>query len=185
MRKPPRIKPAGCDHWDRSSFPTATWGDATVEFIPERLPAWTGEAYAVVVMARAREGYVLADVDRGWTVPSGHVEPRETPEEAALRETREEIGAEVLGLRYVGHYLLDGATPRARVVPAYTGWVESFGRIPPGSESRGARAVPLEGLSAVYWRWDALLQRMFEYAEAQFEPASAEGSAETVDPDVR
>jgi 8-oxo-dGTP diphosphatase len=37
-----------------------------------------------------------------WAVPGGHLEPGESPEDAAIREMREELGVEVRGLRYLG-----------------------------------------------------------------------------------
>lgn len=152
--------------WDRASFPHARWGAAEVEFRPESVPSWRGKPEAVVVMARADEGYVLALVERGWTVPSGRIEMGETPEEAAVRETAEEIGAVPQNLHYIGHYLLRRRGKSVQVVPTYACRVHQYGAIPPGSESRDARAVPLDELEKTYWRWDALLQRMFNYSEA-------------------
>lgn len=39
-----------------------------------------------------------------WEVPGGHIEPGETPEEAARRELYEESGAKEYDLREVGVY---------------------------------------------------------------------------------
>src|SRR5258708_10679652 len=50
---------------------------------------------AVVVFAWFEGGFVLANiVGRGWCTPSGRVEPGETLPQTAIRETREETGAE-------------------------------------------------------------------------------------------
>ncbi len=65
----------------------------------------------------------------GWTAPGGHIEPNEDPEEAVLREIREETGLEVcptssgqsLGLEY----------PRQIPAPAAIQIEESF---EPGEE---------------------------------------------------
>jgi 8-oxo-dGTP diphosphatase len=35
-----------------------------------------------------------------WSTPGGHLEPGETPEECAVRETREETGVEIHDLRF-------------------------------------------------------------------------------------
>lgn len=42
-------------------------------------------------------------VERGLDIPGGHIEPGESPEQAAKREVFEETGAQVIGLRLVGY----------------------------------------------------------------------------------
>ncbi len=41
----------------------------------------------------------------GWEMPGGHIEPGESPEEACVREFREEAGyaIEIVGTRDIGH----------------------------------------------------------------------------------
>jgi 8-oxo-dGTP diphosphatase len=46
--------------------------------------------------------------DRGFEFPGGKVEPMECAEEAALREVKEETGAAVRHLQYVGQYKVLG-----------------------------------------------------------------------------
>lgn len=120
----------------------------------------------VVVFARHTEGFVLAEIPgRGWCTPSGHIEPGETHLEAALRETREEIGAALQDARPIGRFLLTDARGRQTSAPAYAGRVEAFGHLPPGSEARGVRVAAVEELPRIYYRWDALLEKVFAYAE--------------------
>lgn len=64
----------------------------------EAAPAWEG----VAVLCKDEKGRSLLMVLQGhpdetpsWAVPGGSVEPGETPEEAALRETREVTGLDV------------------------------------------------------------------------------------------
>ncbi len=44
-----------------------------------------------------------------WAVPGGHLDPGETPEAAAIREMREELGIEVNSLRYLTAIAVDDA----------------------------------------------------------------------------
>lgn len=46
--------------------------------------------------------------DRGYEFPGGKVEPMECAEEAALREVKEETGARVKSLKYLGQYKVLG-----------------------------------------------------------------------------
>lgn len=47
---------------------------------------------------------MLREDFRIWTLPGGGLEPNETWEQAAIRETREETGHEVSITKYVGEY---------------------------------------------------------------------------------
>lgn len=154
-------------------FPVVRWSGRTVTFEPTVEPLPLSDIAAVVVFARARCGFVLADVPRwGWTTPSGRLEPGETPLQAALRETREEIGADLESPREIGRYRLTEETGRTLFVPTFAGTVRAFGAIPPSSESRGVRCAKRGELPALYGRWDALLERVFEFVEAELERSS-------------
>lgn len=146
-------------------FPTVTWGSARVTFRPEPAPLAQGGSGAVVAFAVRDGRFLLADIPgRGWCTPSGHVEAGETAPNAALRETREEVGAELADVRDIGRYRMESASGEVVIVPAFVGRVTATGPLPPGSESRGVRWAALDELPALYWMWDPLLAAMFTYA---------------------
>ncbi|SFJ39229.1 8-oxo-dGTP diphosphatase [Halobacillus dabanensis] len=63
----------------------------------------------VWVICRYKEQWLLTKhKDRGLEFPGGKVEEGETAEEAAVREVREETGAEISQLSYIGQYHVDG-----------------------------------------------------------------------------
>ncbi len=67
----------------------------------------------VAAVAIVRDGRVLAGrrvgppaVRGGWEFPGGSVEPGETPEVAAVREAREELGVEVVLTGWLGEVVI-------------------------------------------------------------------------------
>lgn len=151
---------------DPSDFPVAHWDDLEVTFFPVPLPGESGRPSFVVVFALDGQGFVLANIPgRGWITPSGRLEPGETPLQAAVRETYEETGAELNVPTEIGFYEIRRPDTESQYASAFVGSVTQFGDIPEGSESTGARVAQMEDLPGLYWRWDALLEAMFAYAD--------------------
>jgi 8-oxo-dGTP pyrophosphatase MutT (NUDIX family) len=152
------------------SFPSVRWwDDYLVTFEPALDPIEPEQIGAVVVFVRCEGEFVLGKVPRGWCTPSGRLEPGEAPLEAAVREVQEEIGATLENPRLIGRYLLKRRDGTTRIVPTYVGTTRAYGNIPPGSESQGAQRFSRAQIPAVYWHWDDLLERMFEYAERELD----------------
>jgi 8-oxo-dGTP diphosphatase len=56
----------------------------------------THEGRVLMVRRRVKEG------ELSWQFPAGEIEPGESPEEAAVRETREETGLTVVAVEFLG-----------------------------------------------------------------------------------
>ncbi len=72
-----------------------TKGDSASELVAAAILVRNGE----VLLSRRPEGKHLAGL---WEFPGGKVEPGETPEQALVREIREELGIELGGCRPFG-----------------------------------------------------------------------------------
>jgi 8-oxo-dGTP pyrophosphatase MutT (NUDIX family) len=79
-----------------------------------------------LVLRRRETGYDALLIGRGtpriWTLPKGHVEPRESNEQAALREVREETGcwAEILTrLSEISYWFYVGKAKHKKSVTFY------------------------------------------------------------------
>jgi 8-oxo-dGTP diphosphatase len=78
-----------------------------------------------------------------WTLPSGFLEYGETPEQAAVREVREEIGVEV-ELTGLVDVLLERGDPRGLcLLVVYAGRIVG-GRLRAGDDAAEVRAFPLD-----------------------------------------
>lgn len=126
---------------------------------------------AVLVVAFHGPHLVLADIrGRGATVPSGHIEAGESPEQAAVRETYEETGGDIVpgSLRLIGYHTYSNLTGTGegvdRACPVYVAEIQSFGSIPDGSESNGYILVAPADISSKYFIWDELTQAFFDHA---------------------
>lgn len=80
----------------------------TTDILPSRAAGVAFVADGRVLLLQRGEG---GDYPGHWAFPGGHVEPGETPEDAARREVLEETGHAIVGtLRQVGHAEQGGAS---------------------------------------------------------------------------
>lgn len=86
------------DFWDKTQ--------SQITFIPSSALPVDLPITAVKGFVIQKDKVLLTQVQRGWDLPTGHVEVGETPEEAFLRETFEETGAEVRDYILLGYMRL-------------------------------------------------------------------------------
>lgn len=145
----------------------------------ELLPAYARTAWWGLVGPRLeREGLLVAQAVvcgeagvllavrsdlRGWELPGGNPEAGETPEDAVVREVREETGLDVEVERHVGDYVRTGFRPhRARVYRC---------RVRPGGPTR---PTPSPETPRVAWfHPDALPEALFPWYRAPVADALA------------
>ncbi len=101
---------------------------------------------AAGVVAIGKDGRVLL-IDqyrfqtdtRGWAVPAGRVDPGDSPEQAIVRELREETGHRAESLLYLGHYFPSNGSSN-QTFHIYIGRaVERMGEIEDRNEVMGIR----------------------------------------------
>lgn len=118
-------------------------------------PPHTGLAAFVVIFDAAGRVLVAEREDgKGWNLPGGGVQPGESPWDAALRETLEEVGVEIEILRLAGLYhvparpalvfsfacRITSGTPRALEETLAVQWCAP-GALPPRMLARHAERV--------------------------------------------
>lgn len=152
-----------------SAFPKARWGDMQATFTPRR--KWQGiqPLRAVLLFAFFGERIVLCDIaGRGWSVPSGHIQDGETPEQAIRREAQEEAGITLGKILPLGVYRIQEADGSLWYAPVFIGEVTHFAPIANNSESRGVLLATPEDVQEVYHLWDPLIAQVFQYARTQY-----------------
>lgn len=94
----------------------------------------------VVLVRRSVAPYVGS-----WCLPSGYQEYDESPEETAVRETREETNLRIRLLGLCGVYFSDGAGVKNTVVHVYLA-ERVGGTMRAGDDASDVRLFPLDGL---------------------------------------
>jgi ADP-ribose pyrophosphatase YjhB (NUDIX family) len=126
----------------------------------------TQGAATVIVNEQDEVLLVLREDARVWALPAGHLEPGETYEQAAVRETREETGYQIVLERLVGRYWR----------PQYPGGgntqVVYLGRAVGGDPSQH----DWESLEVRWFPLDALPWRLYPFSRAQICDALADNS---------
>jgi 8-oxo-dGTP diphosphatase len=123
-------------------------------------------AFAALVFAWSENQILVGDiVGRGWCIPSGRLEPGETSQQAARRESLEECGAVLGELYYFGCFQLphsDGDRWAECFATTIAEWIE----IGVPSESKGRRLVKIDELPEMYYLWNDLVKSVFQLSKA-------------------
>ena len=158
-------------------FPSVIWRKERATFA-----AYASKGFpmpAALVFPFYGDKIVLAEIPgRGWCIPSGRLEPGETPEAAVRREAFEEAGATLGRMICLGHFILtDTQTGAIHHAPTFVADVQGLGEIPSGSESTGRFLANIEDIAGLYYAWDGLLAAVFEEAATAKEHLLSAGTS--------
>lgn len=144
-------------------FPSGKYGRQRLEFHPAPFRAPL-RAFAALVFPWCDDNVLICNIeDRGWCIPSGRVEPNESSLEAAIREAKEEAGAILQDVLYIGCYRI---TERGEVrwADVYVARVTELVDIPEEFESLGRQILPLDEVPPIYHLWNPLTEAVFHYS---------------------
>ncbi|GAA5116366.1 NUDIX domain-containing protein [Alloalcanivorax gelatiniphagus] len=106
-----------------------------------------GDRHIVVAaVALVRDGHVLTVRKRGtqrFMLVGGKLEPGESALEAALRETREEVGLQISSATLLGEFLSEAANEPGHSLHSTVFWVESDAEPVAAAEIAEVRWTPL------------------------------------------
>jgi 8-oxo-dGTP diphosphatase len=145
-------------------FPSAKWDKRLLEFLPAPARPPFRPYFALMFLWKDDEVLLAHIKDRGWCVPSGRVEPGESGMEAARREAREEAGAEVSDVRYMGCYRITESRT-VQWAELYVGRVDEVGEITACAESSECRFFGCCDLPSIYHWWNPLIEKLFAYSK--------------------
>jgi len=128
----------------------------------------------IIVLSEDKRQVLLIKRDdfRFWVPPGGGVDPGESPETCAIRETREESGYEVALDRLVGRFHWQNAPDGPMVSYVYTAHVVGGAAITRGPETRDVRWFPVDRLPRRMLPHSK--RRIFLAMEASTEPVEME-----------
>jgi mutator protein MutT len=135
-----------------------------------------GAPRAALIARRDRQGRLI------WSLPKGHIEEGETPEQAAVREVREETGIHgsiVASLGTIDFWFMAENQRIHKTVHHYLLDAESGELSDEDAEVVEVAWVPLEEVSSRlrYAGERELLERVQEVLDGEAPPASTRGSA--------
>jgi 8-oxo-dGTP diphosphatase len=145
-------------------FPCGQYGKQRLEFFPAPFRAPLRAFAALVFPWQGDEVLVCNIEDRGWCIPSGRVEPNESSLDAAIREAREEAGADLKEIHYIGCYRV---TQRGEVrwADVYAANVQGLTELDPQYESIGRQFVTMDRLPEIYHLWNDLTEAVFHQSK--------------------
>lgn len=145
------------------TFPSGRYGRQMLNFYPAPFKAPL-RAFAVLVFAWRGDEVLVCDIaDRGWCVPSGRVDPGENSLEAAIREAREEAGAELRDVQYIGCYQIKDRN-EVRWADCFAAHVAELNAIIADQESMDRKLVSYDALPDIYHLWNDLTALVFTHS---------------------
>ena len=122
-------------------------------------------AFAALVFPWRDDQVLICNIeDRGWCIPSGRVEPNECSLQAAIREAKEEAGADLSEIHYIGCYRVS-QRDEVRWVDIYAANVVGLTDLDPQFESIGRKFVTLDELPEIYHLWNPLTESLFKHSK--------------------
>lgn len=144
-------------------FPAGQYGRQRLQFHPAPFRAPL-RAFAGLVFPWEGEEVLVCDIDgRGWSIPSGRVEPNESSLEAVKRESIEEAGAVLRDVQYIGCYQIVERR-ELRWADCFVARILDLGEITMKEESHGRRFVTMDELPSIYHMWNPLTKAVFEHS---------------------
>jgi mutator protein MutT len=156
-------------------FATEYWPDTNsgVVFFPAiTLPSLPATAVKIYVFQDNK--LLLTNVmTRGWDLPGGHIENGETPEQAVVRELKEETGTAVRRFELIGYLKITNEKenernkkyPKESCVLVYKGYDAT---VDAGHvfqlEASESKFVPVGELPHVHHDWNEAKGRVIEFA---------------------